>query len=273
MTGNIKADLSVDNVHTPLAGQPQRETRTQPSKRHVEPEKTPKKFPQVMPSRQPEPMNRKAASRPPQQLVKESRNPHPSKRRAHQPGPRSRHPYIFIGHRGARHRPRPLSEGPDQGQCTHVKAKTPLTRGSTVPEVGLEPHSSPYKHWELPKTYRIRPSPADVRPSPRLNLLTMSTPPNSPLLAFQPPTAPHMKAVRFRRCADNQSEAPPGPVPSAGGTHAGNSSCVQNLAGIQSLHGDAPPFDNVMVRSAETHMTRPKRPLLLVPRSTRRKSS
>ena len=36
-----------------------------------------------------------------------------------------------------------------------------------MPEVGLEPHSGPYKHWELPKTYAIRASPADIRPSPK----------------------------------------------------------------------------------------------------------
>ena len=61
--------------------------------------------------------------------------------------------------------------------CTHVKAKTPLTRGNAVPEVGLEPQSRPRKHRELQTPYRVRPNPADIRPSPKPNPLTLSTPP------------------------------------------------------------------------------------------------
>jgi hypothetical protein len=56
-----------------------------------------------------------------------------------------------------------------------LKQKSPLTRGSAVPEVGLEPHSNLCKHWELPKTYRIRANPSDVRPSQRPKLLTETT--------------------------------------------------------------------------------------------------
>jgi hypothetical protein len=44
-----------------------------------------------------------------------------------------------------------------------------------VPEVGLEPHSNPCKHWELQKTYRIRPRPAPVRPDPKPKVRTLST--------------------------------------------------------------------------------------------------
>jgi hypothetical protein len=72
---------------------------------------------------------------------------------------------------------KPASEGPEQGQCPHIKAKTPLTCGNTVPEVGLEPHSRPCKHWELQKTSAIRASPADVRPNPKPKVCTLCTPP------------------------------------------------------------------------------------------------
>jgi DNA-binding transcriptional LysR family regulator len=44
-----------------------------------------------------------------------------------------------------------------------------------VPEVGLELHSNPCEHWELPETCGIRASPADVRPSPKLRVWTLST--------------------------------------------------------------------------------------------------
>ena len=54
---------------------------------------------------------------------------------------------------------RQASEGPDQGQCTHVKAKTPLARGNAVPEVGLELHSLPRKHWASAETFGIRADP------------------------------------------------------------------------------------------------------------------
>ena len=101
--------------------------------------------------------------------------PHSSRRRAHQPRALTHHPHNFTGYRGARHRPRPESEEPAEGQCQHIKSKTPSDEGECVPEVGLELHSSPCKHWEVPETYRIRPSPADVRPSSKRNLLTVST--------------------------------------------------------------------------------------------------
>ena len=48
--------------------------------------------------------------------------------------------------------------------------------GKHVPEMGLEPGSGRRKHWEVLKTYRIRASPADVRPSPKGTVWTMSTP-------------------------------------------------------------------------------------------------
>jgi hypothetical protein len=53
-------------------------------------------------------------------------------------------------HRPAAARPTPAliaSEAPQRKLCTQVKAKTPLTRGYPMPEVGLELHSLPRKHW------------------------------------------------------------------------------------------------------------------------------
>lgn len=41
---------------------------------------------------------------------------------------------------------------------THQKQKTPLT-WENVPEVGLEPDSSPCKHWEVKETSPIQASP------------------------------------------------------------------------------------------------------------------
>ena len=90
-----------------------------------------------------------------------------------------RHPHNRTGHRGARHRPRTESEGTAEGKCPHIKAKTPLTRGHAVPKVGLEPDSSPCKHWPPAETCRIRPDPAPVRPGPQPRVRTMCTPPFS----------------------------------------------------------------------------------------------
>jgi hypothetical protein len=47
-----------------------------------------------------------------------------------------------------------------------------------VPEVGLEPHSSPCKRWKIQQTYGIRPDPTPVRPSPTAKVCTMCTPQN-----------------------------------------------------------------------------------------------
>ncbi len=59
--------------------------------------------------------------------------------------------------------------------CTHVKAKTPLTRGYAVPEVGLERDSRSCYCWEVAETCGIRASPAVVRASPGRKVWTMST--------------------------------------------------------------------------------------------------
>jgi len=66
-----------------------------------------------------------------------------------------------------------------------------------VPEVGLEPDSSPCKHWELPETCRIRPDPTDVRPSPKPNVWTLSTPPILRIKGLTPTAAPCIEWVRF----------------------------------------------------------------------------
>ena len=49
-----------------------------------------------------------------------------------------------------------------------------------MPEVGLEPHSSPSKYWDVQKTYGIRASPVDVRPSPKQKVCALYT------LTFRP---------------------------------------------------------------------------------------
>jgi hypothetical protein len=45
-----------------------------------------------------------------------------------------------------------------------------------VPEVGLELHSRPCKHWEPAKTCRVRASPVVVRPDPTGRVCTLCTP-------------------------------------------------------------------------------------------------
>jgi hypothetical protein len=66
-----------------------------------------------------------------------------------------------------------------------------------VPEVGLEPDSSPCEHWEVPETSPIRPDPPPVRPSPEPKVCILCTP---PALRFKGPrrtTAPRVDGARF----------------------------------------------------------------------------
>jgi hypothetical protein len=44
-----------------------------------------------------------------------------------------------------------------------------------VPEVGLELHSLPRKHWTPPKTYGIRPDPTHIQAKPKPKVWTMYT--------------------------------------------------------------------------------------------------
>ena len=60
--------------------------------------------------------------------------------------------------------------------CAQSEGQRPPDLRKHVPEVGLEPHSSPCKQRELPKTCRVRPSPAPVRPSPTARVCTLCTP-------------------------------------------------------------------------------------------------
>ncbi len=52
-----------------------------------------------------------------------------------------------------------------------------MTCGNTVPEVGLELHSSPCKHWEPAETCGVLASPKAVWPSTGRRVWTLSTPP------------------------------------------------------------------------------------------------
>jgi hypothetical protein len=62
--------------------------------------------------------------------------------------------------------------------CTLGGSQAP-DQGKHVPEVGLELHSSPCKRWEVAEKCGIRADPTEVRPGPKPNLWTLSTPPNS----------------------------------------------------------------------------------------------
>lgn len=62
--------------------------------------------------------------------------------------------------------------------------------------------------------------------------------PISPLQAFQPPTAPHMEGVRFFVVLTDISRLQPALRRRTEGTPPGNSSRVQDPAGIRSLHGN-----------------------------------
>jgi hypothetical protein len=57
---------------------------------------------------------------------------------------------------------------------TSEAQKGPLT-WENVPKVGLEPDSSPCKHWTPAKTCGIRPGPAPVRPDPQPRVCTLCT--------------------------------------------------------------------------------------------------
>jgi hypothetical protein len=110
-----KADVSVDTIHTPFGrtnGQGQLPFTTGSS------------FPRNFLANE-EPHNRT-----------------PSRRRPKQPEPWTRHPHIFIEHRGgpataAKHR----QKDPSRGIAHTLKQKPTLTTGNAVPKVGLEPHS------------------------------------------------------------------------------------------------------------------------------------
>ena len=50
-----------------------------------------------------------------------------------------------------------------------------------VPEVGLELHSTPCKHWEVAERCGIRADPIDLQPNPKPKVGTLSTLPFCPI--------------------------------------------------------------------------------------------
>ena len=143
-----------------------------------------------------------------------------------------------------------------------------------MPEVGLEPDSSPGKHWELPETCGIRPDPTDVRPSPRPKVWTLSTPPILSIKGLTPTAAPRFEGVRqffvlrkmilpeesTRGC----NRVMPALVADSWAGRAG-------LLVSRLFIAIPPPFSPSMVRSADSRMTRAasfRTPLRLLARTT-----
>ena len=90
----------------------------------------------------------------------------------------------------ARHDRRPASEGPAQVNVHTLKQKPPLTRGYAVPEVGLELHSRPCKHWAPAETCGIRPDPAPVRPESEAQSVYFVHTPKRPAPSFAAASSP-----------------------------------------------------------------------------------
>ena len=109
-----------------------------------------KNFAQVMSSPQPQRMNRYRPTTPTRTSEKGDPN-NPRSQQAEGPPARTLNPPPTQPNRPPR---RPgnsrdkRQRDPTQGECTHVKAKTPLTRGYAVPEVGLEPTHLSIPHFE-----------------------------------------------------------------------------------------------------------------------------
>ena len=78
--------------------------------------------------------------------------------------------------RPARHQQKWAPAGAHKGDLYTFRGPQAPEQGKHVPEVGLELHSSPCKHWTPPETCGIRPSPARVRPSPTPKVCTLCTP-------------------------------------------------------------------------------------------------
>jgi hypothetical protein len=103
-------------------------------------------------------------------------------------------------------------------------------QGKHVPEVGLEPGSSPCKSASPPKTSTIRPSPAPVRPDPKPRVCTMCTPSSCTLRRPQPgcinghPSRTVLSCARFHSDMKSRPPEPDRPRTSTapgGGPHAG----------------------------------------------------
>jgi hypothetical protein len=83
----------------------------------------------------------------------------------------------------------PPSESTGQRFVQRLKAKTPSDEGICVPKVGLELHSSPWKHGTPAETCGFQPDPPHIRSSPRRKAWTVHTP-NSRIRALRTPAAP-----------------------------------------------------------------------------------
>ena len=66
-----------------------------------------------------------------------------------------------------------------------------------MPEVGLELHSLPCKHWTPAETCGIRPDPAHVRPDPKPKVCTLYTPQIWPVPRIR--TKPHPSSFDCRK--------------------------------------------------------------------------
>ena len=65
--------------------------------------------------------------------------------------------------------------GAHKGDLYTVSGPQAPEQGKHVPEVGLELHSRPRKHWTPAATYGIRPDPTDIRPGPMPKVCTLYT--------------------------------------------------------------------------------------------------
>jgi len=104
--------------------------------------------------------------------------------------------------------------------------KRPPAAETRVPEVGLEPGSSPWISATPPKTSSIRPSPAPVRPDPKPRVCTLCTPSFGSLRRSQPGCLYGGPGEgRFRSNMRSTLPEPDRPRTSTalrGGPHAGN---------------------------------------------------
>ena len=128
-----------------------------------------------------------------------------------------------------------------------------------MPEVGLELHSNPRKHWTPPETCGIRPDPTPVRPSPRRKVWTLSTRliASPRTLKHQPRSLPRERGscLRYGRCTAYGSAPVLGcrrrQSPS---THSQMSRPTQQ----ESPSWRYTSFSHLMNFSTEAHMTGPK---------------
>ena len=66
-------------------------------------------------------------------------------------------------------------QGPIKGDLYTFSGPQAAEQGKHVPEVGLELHSLPRKHWTPPETCGIRAGPTHIRPDPKHDVCTLYT--------------------------------------------------------------------------------------------------